>query len=223
MLFRSQDQVICAGESIVLYATGAITYSWDNNVTNNIPFTPSNTTTYTVTGTGSNGCTAQDAVNVTVNALPNAGINAIDPVTLSATPAGMSYQWINCGMNEPISGAVSDTYLATINGSYAVIVTNASGCSDTSACVVVDKVGLYFPDAASIALYPNPTDGKITIELPGNEGALTSIFDAQGKLIYEVHNAKNGQQFDLSKLSTGVYTFRVTYYNLTHIEKVVKQ
>ena len=221
LINAGQDQVICAGESIVLYATGAVSYSWNNNVVNNIPFTPTSTTTYVVSGTGSNGCTAQDAVNVIVNALPIATITIVDPVTLTTTP-GMNYQWFNCGLNEPIAGAVTDTYLASVNGSYAVIVTNAEGCSDTSACTVIDNVGLYVPNASAIGLYPNPTDGNITLSLPAADGASLSIFDAQGKLIYEIQNAKNGEQFDLSKLSTGVYTFRVTLNNLTHIEKVVK-
>jgi hypothetical protein len=221
LINAGQDQVICAGESIVLYATGAVSYSWNNNVVNNMPFTPTATTTYVVSGTGSNGCNAQDSVNVIVNALPNATITVVDPVTLTTTP-GMMYQWFNCGLNEPIAGAVTDTYLATVNGSYAVIVTNAEGCSDTSACTVIDNVGLYVPNASAIGLYPNPTDGNITLSLPAADGASLSIFDAQGKLLYEIQNAKNGEQFDLSKLSTGVYTFRVTLNNLTHIEKVVK-
>ena len=217
------DQTICAGESIVLYATGGITYTWSNGVVNNVPFIPSVSGTYTVSGTGSNGCSGQDAVTVTVNAVPNAAAVAVDPITLVATPAGQTYQWINCTLDEVIAGAVNDTLVASANGSYAVIVTNASGCSDTSDCMIVDKVGLYFPSSSIIALYPNPTDGKVTLELPGEDGAHAFIYDAQGKLIYEFSNAKNGQQFDLSKLSTGVYTFRVTYFNLTHIEKVVKQ
>jgi hypothetical protein len=87
---------------------------------------------------------------------------------------------------------------------------------------VIDNVGLYVPNASAIGLYPNPTDGNITLSLPAADGASLSIFDAQGKLLYEIQNAKNGEQFDLSKLSTGVYTFRVTLNNLTHIEKVVK-
>jgi hypothetical protein len=89
--------------------------------------------------------------------------------------------------------------------------------------MIVDQVGLYFPTSAVIALYPNPTSDFITLELPAEDGAMAYLYDAQGKLIYQVANAKNGQRFDLSSLSTGVYTFRITLNNLTHIEKVVKQ
>jgi hypothetical protein len=217
------DQSICAGDFATLNASGAVSYAWDNNVIDGVPFAPSSTATYTVTGTGANGCNNTDNVTVTVNALPNAVAVAADPVTLVATPAGASYQWIDCASGQTIADATNDTLVATANGSYAVIVTNANGCSDTSECMVVDQVGLFFPESAVIALYPNPTNGMVTLELPAQDGAVAHIYDAQGKLILTVANAKNGEQFDLSKLTTGVYTFRVTLNNLTHIEKVVKQ
>jgi len=217
------DQTVCAGEFITLNAAGAQTYSWNNGVTDGVPFAPSVSGTYVVTGTGANGCTNQDNVAITVNALPVAGIVVADPVTLVATPAGMTYLWYNCATGQSIIGAGNDSLVATANGSYAVIVTNANGCSDTSNCVVVDQVGLFFPASAVIALYPNPTDGMVTLEIPAEDGARAYVYDAQGKLILTVANAKNGEQFDLSKLSTGVYTFKVQLNNLTHIEKVVKQ
>ncbi|NBY39691.1 MAG: hypothetical protein EBQ66_01960, partial [Flavobacteriia bacterium] len=44
------DQTVCAGESVVLYATGTITYVWNNGVVNNQPFVPASTGVYTVTG-----------------------------------------------------------------------------------------------------------------------------------------------------------------------------
>jgi hypothetical protein len=217
------DQSICAGDFATLNASGAVSYAWNNNVIDGVPFAPSSTATYTVTGTGANGCNNTDNVTVTVNALPNAVAVAADPVTLVATPAGATYQWIDCASGQTIADATNDTLVATANGSYAVIVTNANGCSDTSECMVVDQVGLFFPESAVIALYPNPTNGMVTLELPAQDGAVAHVYDAQGKLILTVANAKNGEQFDLSKLTTGVYTFRVILNNLTHIEKVVKQ
>ena len=217
-----QDQTVCAGESVTLNGSGANSYAWNNNVIDGVPFPPTATGQYSVTGTGSNGCSNQDNVNVTVNALPNAIVISADPVTLVASPAGATYQWINCATGQAIADANNDTLVATSNGGYAVIVTNASGCSDTSECTIVDQVGIYFPESAFIGLYPNPTNGIVTLELPADDGAIANVFDSQGKLIMSISNAKNGEQFDLSTLSTGVYTFRVTLNNLTHIQKVVK-
>ncbi len=196
------DQTVCAGDFVTLSASGAVTYAWDNNVIDGVPVAPLATTTYTVTGTGANGCDNTDNVTVTVNALPNAVAIQADPVTLVATPAGATYQWIDCASGQIIADATNDTLVATANGSYAVIVTNANGCSDTSNCMIVDQVGIYFPESAVIGLYPNPTNGMVTLELPAQDGATAFVYDAQGKLILTVANAQNGEQFDLSKLST---------------------
>ena len=74
--------------------------AWDNNISNGIPFTPNNTTTYTVTETDANGCVGTDAVNVIVNALPNVDAGADlavcdgDTITLNGSGAA-SYVWNN--------------------------------------------------------------------------------------------------------------------------------
>ena len=66
------DKTICHGTSIVLSGTGANSYSWNNGVVNNDSFVPTQTTTFTVTGTSSAGCTNTDQVVVN---LPTAGIS----------------------------------------------------------------------------------------------------------------------------------------------------
>ena len=70
-VIAGSDQTICAGESVTLTGSGATSYSWDNGITDNTAFVPSSTTTYTVTGTNANNCTATDDVVLTVNALSN--------------------------------------------------------------------------------------------------------------------------------------------------------
>ena len=49
------NQSICIGDGVTLTATGATSYSWDNGITNGTAFTPTETVTYTVTGTDANG------------------------------------------------------------------------------------------------------------------------------------------------------------------------
>src|SRR5690606_32351674 len=64
------DTSICAGESLVFYGYGAQTYAWNNSVTDGVPFTPTNSATYTVVGTDANGCQDSAQVTVTLNPLP---------------------------------------------------------------------------------------------------------------------------------------------------------
>jgi hypothetical protein len=71
------DEVICEGQSVLLTATGAVTYSWSPSgglsatTGSSVTASPTVTTTYTVTGTDANGCTNTTTVTVTVNPLPN--------------------------------------------------------------------------------------------------------------------------------------------------------
>jgi trimeric autotransporter adhesin len=128
------DATICAGESVTLTAAGASTYSWNNSVTNGTPFTPTSTTTYTVTGTDANGCQNIDQVVVTVNALPNVNagpdvaVCAGESVTLTGAGA-TSYDWNN--------GITNGTpFTPTVTTTYTVTGTGANGCIGTDQVVV---------------------------------------------------------------------------------------
>ncbi|MBI4649582.1 MAG: fibronectin type III domain-containing protein, partial [Bacteroidia bacterium] len=123
------DTSICAGTSLTLSGNGAVSYAWDNGVTNGVAFTPVATTTYTVTGTDASGCTNTDAVLVTVNALPTPAITGTlsycaDSNTTLVAGAYTSYNWSTT--------ATTQTITATA-GTYNVTVTDANGCTGTSA------------------------------------------------------------------------------------------
>jgi hypothetical protein len=71
------DQSICSGESITLSAVGADVYLWtpvsglSQDTGPIVTASPNATTTYTVTGTDINGCSAADSITITVNLAPN--------------------------------------------------------------------------------------------------------------------------------------------------------
>jgi hypothetical protein len=71
------NSVVCQGQSVVLNATGASTYSWmPGNVNGaSVTFSPAATTNYTVNGTGANGCV--NTTNVSVNVSVCTGLNLV--------------------------------------------------------------------------------------------------------------------------------------------------
>ena len=213
------DQTVCAGEEVTLSGSGADDYTWDNGVTDGVAFEATATTTYTVTGEDANGCEDTDQVTVTVNPTPVATATDNGDATITAS-AGAEYQWINCTNGQPIAGATSQTFTVTANGTYAVVVTNASDCSDTSDCVEIDYIGLNELTDASIAVFPNPTRDNVTITMSSVEATIT-VVDAQGKLLQETVIA-NGGKVDLSAYETGIYFLRIRTVNGSAMERVVK-
>jgi hypothetical protein len=130
---------ICAGESAQLNASGATSYSWSPSLSLSCSTCPSpvadpsSTTTYVVTGSNSAGCTAADAVTVTVFALPVAAAGADvllcsgDTSMLSGS-GGSAYQW-SPSVGLGCATCASTSLYPASTTVYSLVVTNANGCS----------------------------------------------------------------------------------------------
>lgn len=217
------DQTICSGESVTLNGQGAVSYQWTGGASNNVSFAPATTATYTVTGTGINGCVNTDQVIVVVNATPVATISVVNDVTLAASPAGMNYTWINCASGTDAPNGSTANFTAIANGSYAVIVTSAEGCSDQSDCEIIEAVGLDQIANIEMSVQPNPTAGELTINMPTSLKASAQVFDAQGKLVQTESNVENGSVLHLESMTTGVYMVRISTADAVQTFRVVKQ
>jgi len=122
----------CSSPAVSLTASGGGSYVWDNNSTNAIR-SVSAPGPYSVTVTGTNGCTATATASVVSNtAAPTASLMASSltfcsgsAVTLTAS-SGTGYAFSGPGLSQ--SGA-SNTATASQAGSYSVIVSGANGCT----------------------------------------------------------------------------------------------
>jgi hypothetical protein len=130
----TSQSIICSGQSATLTGSGGTTYTWTpGSVTGNpVAFTPTTTTTYSVVGTGTNGCTNSTVRSVTVNSTPIVNTTASAAVicvgqttTLTATGAS-TYSW-NTG---PTTPAISVS--PTVTTTYSVVGTGTNACSNTS-------------------------------------------------------------------------------------------
>ena len=148
------DFAVCAGESVTLSGSGADSYTWDNGVDNGVAFTPTATTTYTVTGTDDQtGCSSTDEVTVAVKNLPTPEIINTDNLEVCSGDEisvdllvditnAQTYQWMLDGTAIPDANA--KTFTANEAGLYSVEVT-VDGCTAQSNELVVVVVDLPTP------------------------------------------------------------------------------
>ncbi|MFK7787414.1 MAG: lamin tail domain-containing protein [Crocinitomicaceae bacterium] len=139
--------------------------------------------TYTDVIPNAAGCDSTLTINLTITAVDVSTTLAGE--TLTAGAAGATYQWIDCDNgNAAISGETAQTFTATTDGNYAVIVTENS-CTDTSACTFVDVASLpEFGLNNEVVVVPNPTAGFVTINFGSTlNNVSVRVLDALGREI----------------------------------------
>lgn len=203
------DRTLCAGGSILLDATwpGA-TYLWSTGA--QTPVISANTTgTYSVE-VSLDGCTATDAVTITV--LTAASVNlgadttlcAGDVLTLDATTPGATYLWN--------TGAATPTIAVTTAGVYSVEVFSGQ-------CSVSDQIAITLQDLPQISLGNDhvfcngETSTTLDATWPGatyawNTGATTATLVITTSGTYSVQVSVNGcSTTDQTLVAFGSFTY----------------
>lgn len=124
----TNDTSICITSCITLSASGGIAYSWSSGAdTNFIEVCPVETTTYYVTVTDHNNCSAIDSVIVTVLDLPSIELTSDTSICINdcielAVTGGTTFLWGTGETIQAIEVCPNDTTTYTIN------VFDANGC-----------------------------------------------------------------------------------------------
>jgi hypothetical protein len=141
---------LCAGDSTTLFVNGTFaSYAWELNGVA-YPSTISSITvtqpgTYSVVATDAASNTFTDTLDVVLLPAPFAGIDTVTPtadlcdgnvVVLKSDSVAVAYRWLLNG-NPIITGASGPTFTVVTPGNYTLVTSNAAGCTDTSAIVVV--------------------------------------------------------------------------------------
>jgi hypothetical protein len=104
---------------------------------------------------------------------------------------------------------------------------NAEKCLDGKCCEKlnnpVNMNNVSFTN--EIVIFPNPTQGIVTIILPENNclGSAIKIFDGTGKIIQTGSFTKNELKIDLSTYPSGTYSAIIDFGNSIQSYKIIKQ
>lgn len=217
------DKNICSGFNSTTIGTPAITgytYSWLpatglNNATIAEPVAAPNTnTTYMVTVTNTEGCKSSDNVNITL--IPRFVINLPDTlinlclgksVTIGAIPqAGFNYNWssVPSGFS---SNLANPSVSPTVNTRYILTQTNTNTlCSDTASVNVIIDANCFTGNT----IFPNPSNGKIVIQLhPTNgETLVFELIDGSGKNVY-LKESNASISLTVNNIQSGIYYYTI--------------
>ncbi|NRB52929.1 MAG: VCBS repeat-containing protein [Saprospiraceae bacterium] len=175
------DTIICAGESTILTATGADTYSWSTGAsTESIEITEAGN--YTVTGTDANGCVASATVQVSVNepleaafdnqnVLCNGDATGIANVgALGGTPP-YAYNWSNQVTGTTNPGLTAGVYFLTI--------------TDNNDCTLETSTEITEPEAIEVVITTDSVscnggaDGQASLAITGGTPGYNVIWPDQ--------------------------------------------
>lgn len=233
--FSISDTEICAGECVSFTdqtTNSPTSWLWDfspNQPGSSTDQNPSNICyaapgTYQVTLIAANA----DGSDTVTHSLTVVGVNtatSLNGITITAAATNATYQWINCATNSPVSGAISASFTATANGSYAVIVTQ-NGCVETSACTAITTVGL---DPISLndflVIAPNPSHGVFVLHDQQDvlSGQPVTVSNVLGEIVYSIRITKSKTLIDLSAEKNGIYFITVGSDDGKRTTKIVKE
>ncbi len=223
----------CEGDTIQLEAqpwdTNA-TYLWSTGETTSEIWVNSSGI-YSVTFTNDTGCVATDSVGITVyptpvlNAytVPNpASICLGDSLVIEVTQGFDNYWWNTGNPSDQDQDRV--VVFPAQDFTYVVETLDSNGC-DARVEIFVDvdtcATGVILYLANQISIYPNPSQGNMTIDLPFNETFEFELIDITGKVISQEKEIKETYVINNNKIAKGTYIIKLKHATGIISKKVV--
>lgn len=222
----------CDSELINMTIIARGSEKWDWDTSSLLSTTKGISNTIIATGTHTykairydTSCKGNDTIRLTI-----VGFKVVKPVVtyiksgssdfLSAGPGTyMSYLWYRNGVKMSLATTKMIGPLI-LPGCYQVEVLDSTGCysmSDTN-CLTLSLKELTLKD--QITIYPNPTNGKISINSPVD--LKLELKEISGRILIRSHSAK---EIDLTPFADGLYLLQL--YNkedeLIDTRKIIKQ
>lgn len=157
------------------------------------------------------GSTIPEAPTVTTPITYSEGDDA-DPLT--ATSGGVGLLWFTTetgGTGSPTAFTPDTSVIGTT--SYWVSSTNDSGCeSERMEIVVTVNEVLGIGEVLllnNIRVYPNPTNGLLTVSNTSTTGLQISVYDINGRLLLNKNFGQDDNTIDISNFSNGMYLLTI--------------
>jgi hypothetical protein len=236
----NQPDPMCAGSTRIYTAgtvAGATGYLWTLPGANwsapSLTTTPSSI--FLTAGAGAGGILTVQAINACG---PGAPKTLVLPAVLLGPPATQTitdlqatstltvprqqyatYQWQFNGANIP--GATDTAYnYGSRSGNYSLVI---SLCNTTTTVGPLTSIGSAFA-ASSVDIFPNPTNGKLTVRSTSEKEVKVRILDLLGRTVVAERTTEGATlDFDLSGLSNGLYTVELNDGNARVQKKITKQ
>lgn len=212
---------------IMLDAGSAGGYAWSNGDTTQMTMVNVDGTYFvTITDTVYGG-TATDSIDVVLNAEVVAAFGC-DTIFVNAyqfndsSANATSWMWdFGDGMTSTMQNP-SHTY--TSQGIYTVSLIASGPCgSDTIVKNLDTQVGIADGLSNLIKVYPNPTEGRFSVELPASQlqTATLRVVDMYGKIVREVRSDETLVQINLDDVAAGIYFIEVNMNEGRAVKRVV--
>lgn len=228
ILINANNTSVCQGDGVILTASGASTYSWSGAVVNNTMFYPSTSATYSVSGTGTNGCKNTATIQIVVQPLPTVNIVSSpsapvcsgETVTLTASGANI-YSW-STGSVTPFA-----VVAPSVTTQYQVTGTDANGCDATAVFTqtVNTCLGISAVRAESdFYIFPNPTKGKVYLQSTTGTVKRFELTNNLGAVILTGEtNPSVNTSIDLSNYPNGIYFIKTETQGAAKSTKIIKE
>lgn len=170
---------------------------------------------------------APEAIVVTVDA--NDGANGTEAdgvidITVDGGTPPYEYSWTGpgyTGTDEDPSGIAA--------GDYDVTITDGNGCEFTSTTIVVVSGIEEMVRLIDLKLFPNPTNGNVTVNMEGlsGESVIAVLTDGLGREVSREDLGNLTGQYvhmlDLTSVESGVYYLQMNVANAAQVLRIVKQ
>jgi hypothetical protein len=138
--------------------------------------------------------------------------------TLFSMDLNGPYKWINCNNNTIVKQGISNFYVPSENGSYAVVI-EKNICLDTSECIVIEGLSLDELIKGAPRIYPNPAFSEVSINII--ESSKIEVLNNLGELVYSGLHESGTFSIDLGFASAGIYFVKIHTGNNLFVNRLV--